>query len=72
MLVICTTAIHLWLLTTSKYGLSFHQAVATPQGVGSAVAFCMSILVVWPVSALLFYHARVRRTNIWEKLRMLT
>lgn len=71
-LVICTTAIHLWLLTTSKYGLSFHQAVATPQGVGSAVAFCMSILVVWPVSALLFYHARLLLLNITtiEQIRM--
>ena len=60
-LVICTTAIHLWLLTTRKYGLSFHQALATADGVGSAVAFMITILVVWPVGALFLYHARVRR-----------
>ena len=59
-LVICTTAVHLWLLTTSKYGLSFRQALATSDGVGSAVAFMISILVVWPVGALLVYHDRVR------------
>lgn len=58
-LVICTTAIHLWLLTTRRFGLDFRQALATPQGTGSAVAFSMSILVVWPVTALLVYHARV-------------
>lgn len=62
-LVICTTAIHLWLLTTRRYGLTFHQALGTAEGVGSAVAFMMSILVVWPVGALLLYHTRVRRRS---------
>lgn len=57
-LVICTTAIHLYLLTR-KYHLSFHRALGTSQGVGSAVAFCISILVIWPVMALLSYHLRV-------------
>lgn len=37
--------------------MSFRQALK--QGVGSAIAFCLSILVVWPVSALLLYHMRV-------------
>jgi palmitoyltransferase ZDHHC9/14/18 len=60
-LVICTTAIHLRLLTTSRYGLTFRQALGTADGVGSAVAFMMSILVVWPVGALLLYHTRVCR-----------
>lgn len=63
-LVICTTAIHLWLLTTRKYGLSFHQALATADGVGSAVAFMISILVVWPVGALFLYHARLLFLNV--------
>ncbi|CAL1705127.1 unnamed protein product [Somion occarium] len=58
-LVICTTAIHLWLLTRPRFGLSFKQALGTSQGIGSAVAFSMSILVIWPVSALLAYHLRV-------------
>ena len=60
-LVICTTAIHLKLLTTHKYGLSFRQALGTSDGIGSAVAFVISIIVIWPVGALLLYHARVRR-----------
>ncbi|KAL4254045.1 Palmitoyltransferase [Abortiporus biennis] len=63
-LVICTTAIHLWLLTTARYGLSFKHALDTSQGVGSAVAFCMSIIVVWPVSALLTYHLRLLLLNV--------
>lgn len=64
-LVICTAAVHLWLLTTGGYGLSFRQALATSQGAGSAAVFCVSVLVVWPVSALLLYHARVRG---WRRL----
>lgn len=63
-LVICTTAIHLWLLTRRPFGLSFRQALQTSQGVGSAVAFSMSILVIWPVTALLSYHARLLLLNV--------
>ncbi|KAK7693746.1 hypothetical protein QCA50_003318 [Cerrena zonata] len=63
-LVICTTAIHLWLLTRHRYGLSFKQALGTSQGIGSAVAFMMSILVIWPVSALLAYHLRLLLLNV--------
>ncbi|EIW60148.1 uncharacterized protein TRAVEDRAFT_27826 [Trametes versicolor FP-101664 SS1] len=62
-LVICTTAIHLYLLTR-KYHLSFHRALGTSQGVGSAVAFCISILVIWPVMALLSYHLRLLLLNV--------
>ncbi|KAI0636700.1 DHHC palmitoyltransferase-domain-containing protein [Trametes polyzona] len=62
-LVICTTAIHLYLLTR-KYHLSFRHALATSQGVGSAVAFCISIIVIWPVLALLSYHTRLLLLNV--------
>ncbi len=57
-LVICTTALHLYLLSHKSH-MSFRHAVATSQGIGSAIAFCLSILVIWPVSALLSYHLRV-------------
>ncbi|OBZ69219.1 putative palmitoyltransferase ZDHHC14 [Grifola frondosa] len=62
-LVICTTALHLFLLTRKAH-LGFRQAVATPQGVGSAVAFSMSIVVIWPVMALLTYHLRLLLLNV--------
>ncbi|KAI0822864.1 DHHC palmitoyltransferase-domain-containing protein [Trametes gibbosa] len=62
-LVICTTAVHLYLLTR-KYHLSFRQAIGTSQGVGSAVAFCIAILVIWPVLALLSYHLRLLLLNV--------
>lgn len=55
-LVICTSAIHLYLLTQKDH-VNFHEALG--RGVGSAVAFSLSILVVWPVTALLAYHMRV-------------
>ncbi|KAI0082838.1 hypothetical protein K474DRAFT_1585216 [Panus rudis PR-1116 ss-1] len=63
-LVICTTAIHLWLLTTPRYGITFNQALQTSQGIGSAVAFSLAILVIWPLSALLAYHARLLLLNV--------
>ncbi|KAG9318549.1 DHHC palmitoyltransferase-domain-containing protein [Chiua virens] len=56
-LVICTSALHLYLLT-QKDRVDFYEALN--RGVGSAVAFSLSILVVWPVTALLAYHMRVR------------
>jgi len=62
-LVICTTALHLYLLT-SKYHLSFRSGLSTPQGTGSAIAFSLSILVVWPVLALLVYHLRLLLLNV--------
>ncbi|KAH0830629.1 DHHC palmitoyltransferase-domain-containing protein [Lanmaoa asiatica] len=55
-LVICTSAIHLYLLTQKDH-VGFYEALN--HGVGSAVAFSLSILVVWPVTALLAYHMRV-------------
>ena len=61
-LVICTTALHLVLLS-HKAHMSFRHAIATSQGVGSAIAFCLSIILIWPVSALLSYHLRVSRSQ---------
>jgi len=55
-LVICTSALHLYLLTQIDH-VDFYEALN--RGVGSAVAFSLSILVVWPVTALLAYHLRV-------------
>jgi palmitoyltransferase ZDHHC9/14/18 len=57
MLVIISSAIHIWLLTR-RDGLDFSEALR--RGAGSAVAFCIAVIVVWPVTALLFYHVRVR------------
>ncbi|KAL6305295.1 DHHC palmitoyltransferase-domain-containing protein [Sparassis latifolia] len=62
-LVICTSALHLYLLTRDSR-TSFRRALATAEGVGSAVGFSMAILVLWPVMALLVYHLRVRRSRI--------
>ncbi|KAH9952102.1 DHHC palmitoyltransferase-domain-containing protein [Amylocystis lapponica] len=62
-LVICTTALHLYLLTRN-FGLSFRGALSTPEGTGSAIAFMMSLLVIWPVLALLAYHLRLLLLNV--------
>jgi palmitoyltransferase ZDHHC9/14/18 len=60
-LVICTSAIHLYLLTQMDQ-VDFRDALKL--GVGSAVAFSLSMLVVWPVTALLAYHMRLLLLNI--------
>ncbi|KAG6376212.1 DHHC palmitoyltransferase-domain-containing protein [Boletus reticuloceps] len=60
-LVICTSAIHLYLLTQIDH-IDFRDALN--RGAGSAVAFSLSILVVWPVTALLAYHTRLLLLNI--------
>ncbi|KIM65346.1 hypothetical protein SCLCIDRAFT_113251 [Scleroderma citrinum Foug A] len=67
-LVICTSALHLYLLTRRNH-VSFEGALA--QGIGSAIAFSLSILVIWPVTALLVYHLRLLFLNITtiEQLR---
>ena len=57
-LVITTTALHLYLVAHNSH-LGFRHAIATSQGIGSAIAFSISILVIWPVIALLSYHLRV-------------
>lgn len=60
-LIISTSALHLYLLT-SRGNLDFRHALK--QGAGSAVAFCLSILIIWPVAALLLYHMRLLLLNI--------
>ncbi|KIL00902.1 hypothetical protein PAXRUDRAFT_821095 [Paxillus rubicundulus Ve08.2h10] len=60
-LVICTCAIHLYLLI-QKDTVNFRNALE--HGIGSAVAFSLSILVIWPVTALLAYHMRLLLLNI--------
>jgi len=60
-LVIITSALHLFLLTRREH-ISFQHALG--KGVGSAVVFCLSISVIWPVAALLTYHMRLLLLNI--------
>ncbi|KAJ6597034.1 DHHC palmitoyltransferase-domain-containing protein [Mycena vulgaris] len=60
-LVICTAALHLYFLTRRE-GLDFRHALA--RGAGSAVVFCLSIAVIWPVAALLSYHMRLLLLNV--------
>ncbi|KAG0705063.1 DHHC palmitoyltransferase-domain-containing protein [Suillus ampliporus] len=60
-LVICTSALHLYLLTR-RDGVNFTGALK--EGAGSAVAFSLSITVIWPVTALLVYHMRLLLLNI--------
>ncbi|KAI0345326.1 hypothetical protein BDW22DRAFT_1296069, partial [Trametopsis cervina] len=71
-LVICTAAIHLWLLTRARFDLTLREALKTSQGTGSAVVFCLAILVIWPVTALLVYHARLLLLNVTtiEQIRL--
>lgn len=58
--MIVTSALHLYLLTR-KNNLDFRHALSA--GAGSAVVFAITILVVWPVAALLTYHMRVSTPN---------
>ncbi|KAG1770358.1 DHHC palmitoyltransferase-domain-containing protein [Suillus placidus] len=60
-LVICTSALHLYLLTR-RDGIKFSSALR--EGAGSAVAFSLAITVIWPVTALLVYHMRLLLLNI--------
>jgi hypothetical protein len=45
------------MLTSEKRVRNFSRALG--KGTGSAVAFCLAAIVVWPVGALLAYHVRV-------------
>ncbi|KAL4077327.1 DHHC palmitoyltransferase-domain-containing protein [Scleroderma yunnanense] len=67
-LVLCTSGLHLYLLTREDH-VSFEGALE--KGIGSAIAFLLSILVIWPVTALLAYHLRLLFLNITtiEQLR---
>ncbi|KAI0062322.1 hypothetical protein BV25DRAFT_1804263 [Artomyces pyxidatus] len=60
-LVIVTSALHLYLLTRMQH-LDFRHAISS--GAGSAVAFSISVVVIWPVGALLSYHMRLLFLNI--------
>ncbi|THH13862.1 hypothetical protein EW146_g6400 [Bondarzewia mesenterica] len=60
-LVIVTSALHLYLITRKEH-TNFRHAVN--EGAGSAVAFCLSIIVIWPVAALLSYHMRLLILNV--------
>ncbi|KAI0277668.1 DHHC palmitoyltransferase-domain-containing protein [Russula aff. rugulosa BPL654] len=61
-LVIVTSALHLWMLTSEKRVKNFSHALG--KGAGSAVAFCLAVIVVWPVGALLGYHVRLLCLNV--------
>lgn len=54
--ILVTCTLHLYLLTV-RGNISFRDALK--KGAGSAVAFSMAIVVIWPVLALLSYHLRV-------------
>jgi hypothetical protein len=45
------------MLTSEKRVKNFSHALG--KGAGSVVAFCLAVIVVWPVGALLAYHVRV-------------
>jgi palmitoyltransferase ZDHHC9/14/18 len=49
-------------LLTSRDGLNFKQALG--EGAGSAVAFSLSIVVIWPIGALALYHIRLLLLNV--------
>ncbi|KAF5373557.1 hypothetical protein D9758_000693 [Tetrapyrgos nigripes] len=62
-LIICTSALHLYLVTRKEH-VDFGNALKGSQGGGSAAVFCLSIVVIWPVGALLSYHLRLLVLNI--------
>ncbi|KAG5645590.1 hypothetical protein DXG03_005728 [Asterophora parasitica] len=68
LLIIVTSAVHLWLLTristASGHSRDFRHALSDSKGIGSAVAFSLSIAVIWPVTALFAYHARLLMLNV--------
>jgi len=57
--IIVTCALHLYFLTVRR-NIGLREALK--HGAGSAVGFSISLVVIWPVLALLSYHLRVR----WE------
>lgn len=59
--ILVTCALHLYLLTV-RQKIDFREALK--QGPGSAVAFSMTIVVIWPVLALLSYHLRLLVLNV--------
>ncbi|KAF8891277.1 DHHC palmitoyltransferase-domain-containing protein [Infundibulicybe gibba] len=70
-LIIITTALHLYFITNPKAlhgdgdednGMNLRHALSTAPG--SAIGFSLSILVIWPVAALLSYHMRLLLLNV--------
>ena len=60
-LLIVTSALHLYLLT--HQGKDFRHALSDRKGVGSAIVFSISILILWPIAALFAYHFRLLMLN---------
>jgi len=60
-LVIVTSALHIYFLTF-RDNLDFRRAIV--RGLGSAISFCLAVLVIWPVAALLSYHMRLLLLNV--------
>jgi palmitoyltransferase ZDHHC9/14/18 len=63
--MIVTSALHLYFYNAQKQQ-SFRQTLLTRMGIGSAIAFSLSVAVIWPVGALLSYHVRVSCGNIFR------
>lgn len=57
-LIIVTSALHLYFFTIDEQ-LSFRETLSSPDCIVVAVAFILSVCVIWPVAALLSYHMRV-------------
>jgi len=49
-------------MLTREDQISFEHALG--KGAGSATAFCLAIIVIWPVGALLMYHVRLLYLNV--------
>ncbi|KIM30972.1 hypothetical protein M408DRAFT_65457 [Serendipita vermifera MAFF 305830] len=62
LLVIITSALHLWLLINRAFAPDFASAIKDAPG--STAAFVMSVLVLGPVAALFFYHVRLMLLNV--------
>jgi palmitoyltransferase ZDHHC9/14/18 len=56
--MIVTSALHLYLYNGQEQH-SFRHMLLSPMGIGSALAFSLSVIVIWPIGALLLYHVRV-------------
>ena len=56
--IILTSAFHLYFYTGQERE-SFRESMSSAMGILSAIAFILSIAVIWPVAALLSYHVRV-------------
>jgi len=59
--VVVTSALHLSFLTREDQ-IDLKHALG--KGAGSATAFCLAVVVIWPVGALLMYHVRLLYLNV--------